>query len=127
MAVHPCICCERLFRRKAVVNGALGTVVKVSRHVVIIHFDHMTEPYDLERVQELFHGHVRVQKAVPAHPLVCRDYPQVPGTLVAIIDLSDKVFSAGMAYVALIRARDSRWTVPSSTFPARCSVQVWRT
>ncbi len=78
---------HNLITETGLVNGALVTVVKVSRHVVIIHFDHMTKPYNLERVKEPVHGHEKllcVQKAVPIHPLVCRDHPQVPGTLVRL-------------------------------------------
>ena len=36
------------------VNGALGTVEKISRHVVTVKFDHMSTAYDLERVKSRF-------------------------------------------------------------------------
>ena len=36
------------------VNGALGTVEKISRHVVTVRFDHMSTAYDLEKVKSRF-------------------------------------------------------------------------
>ena len=36
------------------VNGALGTVEKFSRHVVTVKFDHMSTAFDLERVKSRF-------------------------------------------------------------------------
>ena len=36
------------------VNGALGTVEKISRHVVTVRFDHMSTAYDLEKVKSCF-------------------------------------------------------------------------
>ena len=54
------------------------------------------------------YGHeklLRVQKAVSAGFGIRCDHPQVPRPVAAIVDLSDRVFSAGMAYVALSRVR----------------------
>ena len=62
--------------KAGLVNGAIGTVCSVSSSCVTVQFDYIAEPYDVQQVKDS-----------------------------AIIDLSDQVFAAGMAYVALSRVR----------------------
>ena len=92
------------------VNGALGTVEKISRHVVTVKFDHMSKAYDLERVKSRFMVMKNFYVYRKQFPLILSyaiTIHKCQGLSLdcAIIDLSDKVFRAGMAYVALSRVR----------------------
>ena len=92
------------------VDGALGTVEKISRHVVTVKFDHMSTAYDLERVKSGFMVMKNFYVYRKQFPLILSyavTIHKCQGLSLdcAIIDLSDKVFSAGMAYVALSRVR----------------------
>ena len=40
--------------KKGLVNGAIGTVLSISNERVKVKFDHMSDPYDVERVQSRF-------------------------------------------------------------------------
>ena len=63
-----------------------GTVLSVKHDKVTVKFDHVSVPYGVKRVRNRF--------KCQGLSLDC-----------AIVDLSEKVFSAGMAYVALSRVR----------------------
>ena len=88
------------------VNGALGTILSVSTDKVAVQFDHVSAPYDVERKKNRF----MVLKNLYVHR---QQFPLILAYAVtihkcqglsldcAIVDLSDKVFSEGMAYVAL--------------------------
>ena len=92
------------------VNGAIGTVLSVTTEVIKVKFDKISEPYDVEKVNSKF---MVMQKF-----FVCRW--QFPLTLAfaitvhkcqglslnsALMELSQKAFASGMAYVALSRVR----------------------
>ena len=64
-------------------NGALGTVLSITNDVIFLH----------------------LQRTVSTHSCICSNHSQCQGLSLdcAIVDLSDKVFSAGMAHVALSR------------------------
>ena len=92
------------------VNGSLGTVTAVTKQFVTVQFDHLTNPYKVERVKSRFvvmkNYYVRREQfplilayAVTIHKSQGLSLDH------AIIDLSDKVFCAAMAYVALSRVR----------------------
>ena len=38
------------------VNGAVGTVIAIKAHHIIVQFDGRREPYPVERVKSRFHG-----------------------------------------------------------------------
>ena len=92
------------------VNGSLSTVTAVTKQFVTVQFDHLTNPYKVERVKSRFvvmkNYYVRREQfplilayAVTIHKSQGLSLDH------AIIDLSDKVFCAAMAYVALSRVR----------------------
>ena len=88
------------------VNGALGTVTVIKTHHIAVHFDGRQEPYRVERVK----GRFLVLKSIFVQR---KQFPLILAFAVtvhkcqgmsldcAIMDLSNQVFCAGMAYVAL--------------------------
>ena len=91
-------------------NGAIGTVLSIASNHVTVQFDYVSTPYDIERVKSKF----MVMKNFYVY---CKQFPLILAYAVtihkcqglsldcAIVDLSDQVFSAGMAYVALSMVR----------------------
>ena len=92
------------------VNGSLGTVTAVTKQFVTVQFDHLTNPYKVERVKSRFvvmkNYYVR-REQFPLILVYAVTIHKSQGLSLdhAIIDLSDKVFCAAMAYVALSRVR----------------------
>ena len=92
------------------VNGAIGTVLSIQKDHVSVQFDHICEPYDVEKVKSRF-------MVMKSYFVYREQFPLILAYAVtihkcqglsldcAIVDLSDKVFSAGMAYVAISRVR----------------------
>ena len=94
--------------KAGLVNGAIGTAVSPS--CVTVQFDHIAEPYDIQQVKSKF-------MPMKSFYVYRKQFPLILAYAVtihkcqslsldsAIIDLSDQVFAAGMAYVALSRVR----------------------
>ena len=101
---------RNLDTKAGLVNGAIGTVLSVVPSHVTVKFDHVSTPYDVERVKSKFmvlKNFYVYRKQFPlilAHAVTIHKC-QGLSLDCAIVDLSDQVFSEGMAYVALSRVR----------------------
>ena len=101
---------RNLDTKRGLVNGSLGTVTAISSQHVTFKFDHISEPCPTERVRSKF-------MLMKSYYIYRKEYPLILAYAItihkcqglslnsAIIDLSNKVFSPGMAYVALSRVR----------------------
>ena len=89
--------CRNVNTKTGLVNGAIGTVLSITVKYVTVQFDHISEPYNVEKVKSRFMVMKNYVYAVTVHKC------QGLSLDCAIVDLSDQVFSAGMAYVALSR------------------------
>jgi ATP-dependent DNA helicase PIF1 len=96
--------------KAGLVNGALGTVLSIDPNAIRVQFDHITDPYCVETVKSRFF-------LMKNFCIYRRQFPLILAYAVtiykcqglsldtAILDLSEHVFCAGMAYVALSRVR----------------------
>ena len=96
--------------KAGLVNGALGIVLSITFEHVTVQFDHMNEPYKVEMVKSRFmvmKNFYVYRKQFPLILAYAVTIHKCQGLSLdcAIVDLSDEVFSAGMAYVALSRVR----------------------
>ena len=101
---------RNLDTKRGLVNGSLGTVTAISSQHVTVKFYHISEPCPIERVRSKF-------MLMKSYYIYRKQYPLILAYAItihkcqglslnsAIIDLSNKVFSPGMAYVALSRVR----------------------
>ena len=92
------------------VNGSLGTVRWVKKQFVNVQFDHLPKPTTITRARSKFQVLKKFyvyRKQFPLIPAYAITIHKCQGLSLnqAIIDLSEKVFSPGMAYVTLSRVR----------------------
>ena len=92
------------------VNGALGTVVSIKAHHIAVQFDNVPEPYRVEKVKSKFMVLKRIfvyRKQFPLILACALTIHKCQGLSLdcAMMELSDQVFSPGMAYVALSRVK----------------------
>ena len=84
------------------VNGAIGTVRAIAKRHVSVQFDHMTEPYNVEMVKNKFMILKNLYVYRKQYPLILAyavTIHKCQGLSLdcAIVDLSDRAFSVGMA------------------------------
>ena len=96
--------------KRGLVNGAIGTVSCISSKQLIIKFDHMDDPCPIEMVRGKFMLQMSFfvyRKQFPVTVAYAVTIHKCQGLSLdcAIVDLSDNVFCAGMAYVAMSRVR----------------------
>ena len=96
--------------KAGLVNGALGTVTSITASRVSVQFDHMTDPYDVAKVKSKFILNknfciYRMQFPLTLAFAITIHKCQGLSLNSAIINLSDRVLSLGMAYVGLSRVR----------------------
>uniref|UniRef100_A0A1X7TT90 Uncharacterized protein n=1 Tax=Amphimedon queenslandica TaxID=400682 RepID=A0A1X7TT90_AMPQE len=93
---------------RGLVNGALGTVQAISETRITVNFDRITDPCEIEIVKLKFMVMKNIFLYRSKFPLILAFAVTIHICLGlsldnAIIDLSENVFSAGMANVALSR------------------------
>ena len=92
------------------VNGAIGTVLSITPQYVTVNFDNVPAPCRIEKVKSRFmvmKNFYVYRKQFPLILAYAITIHKCQGLSLdcAIVDLSDEVFSDGMAYVALSRVR----------------------
>ena len=92
------------------VNGAIGTITYIGTSYVKIKFDHAAEEYKVDKVKSRFLVLKRFYVYRKQFPLILAyavTIHKCQGLSLncALMDLSDRIFSPGMAYVALSRIR----------------------
>ena len=96
--------------KRGLVNGAIGTVTFISSQKLFVKFDHMDEPCPIEMVRSKFllqKSFFVYRKQFPVTVAYAVTIHKCQGLSLdcAIVDLSNNVFCAGMAYVAISRVR----------------------
>lgn len=92
------------------VNGAIGTVLSIACTHIQVQFDHISQPHKIEKVKtkfivmKNFYVYREQFRLILAYAVTIHKC-QGLSLDCAILDLSNRVFSAGMAYVALSRVR----------------------
>ena len=124
---------RNLSTEEGLVNGTTGNVLELSSKNVTVKFDNITEPYKVSRITSRFcvlnkfYIH-RAQFPLTVAYAVTIHKSQGLSLDCAIIDLSDKVFGEGIAYVALSRVRSLHGVyltsfTPQSLMASRTCVQ----
>ena len=81
----------------------MGTVMCITSQHVTVQFDHITQPYNIEMKFMIMKNYYVYRKQFPLILAYAINIHKCQGLSLdcAIIDLSENVFSDGMAYVAL--------------------------
>ena len=113
--LHIAIGARVMLRRKidtsiALVNGALGTVIPIKAHHIHVKFDNIQNVYQVPKVKIRFVVMNKIYVHRMQFPLILAfavTIHKCQGLSLncAIMDLSDQVFCAGMANVALSRVK----------------------
>ena len=111
------------------VNGAIGTVLSVAAQYVTVQFDNVSVPSKIEKVKSRFIVFKNVYVYRKQFPLILAyavTIHKCQGVSLdcAIVDLSDEVFTDGMAYVALSRVRSLDGLFLTAFDPQSISVSV---
>ena len=101
---------RNLDTKSGLVNGAMGTVLFITSQHVTVQFDHIGQACNIEMVKSKFmvmKNYYVYRKQFPLILAYAITIHKCQGLSLdcAIIDLSENVFSDGMAYVALSRVR----------------------
>ena len=123
--------------KAGLVNGALGTIIAITAHHVTVQFDHISTPYNVEKVKSRFMVMKNIYVYRKQFPLILAYAVTIHKCQglsldLAIVDLSDEIFSEGMAYVALSRLRSlsglylSAFDPQSLMVSANCLMEVNR-
>ena len=101
---------RNLSTEEGLVNGSLGTVISLTTSSALVKFDHIKEPYLVNKVKSNFQVLKKLYVTREQLPLILAyavTIHKCQGLSLdcAIVDLSDRIFSPGMAYVALSRVR----------------------
>jgi hypothetical protein len=115
--------------KAGLVNGAIGTVLSIAAQHVTVQFDNVPAPCKIDKVRSRF----MVMKNFYVYR---RQFPLILAYAItihkcqglsldcAIVDLSEEVFSDGMAYVALSRVRSLDGLFLTAFDPQSISVSV---
>ena len=111
------------------VNGAIGTVLSIGQQYVTVNFDDVPAPCKIEKVKSRFmvmKNFYVYRKQFPLILAYAITIHKCQGLSLdcAIVDLSDEVFSDGMAYVALSRVRSLDGLFLTAFDPQSISVSV---
>ncbi len=96
--------------KTGLVNGAIGTVLAIADGHISVHFDHLHEPFNVCKVKSKFvvmKNYFVYRQQFPLILAYAITIHKCQGLSLdcAIVDLSDRVFASGMAYVAMSRVR----------------------
>ena len=85
--------------KNGLVNGSIGSVTAMTSNSITVKFDHIAEPYCVERVKSKFMLMKTFYVYRKQFPLILAYAVTILGLSLdsAIIDLSSKVFSPGMS------------------------------
>ena len=111
--------------KNCLVNGSIGSITAITPHCVTVKFDHIPNPYTVQRIKSKFilmKTFYVYQKQFPLILAYAVTIHKCQGLSLdsAIIDLSSKVFSPGMEFMGLSRVRSLSGLHLTEFYPANC-------